>query len=94
MDAEQLAFPLLDQMRWTDNQNNLIGSHLFRDFMHCAGCNRYRGSAAHRGLSGAHHPAEQDTIALLKAFGDGCDDVLLRGVQRILALQPDAIQPA
>ena len=52
------------------------------------------GRASHGRLPTTHLSDQQDAIAPLEALRDRRDDMLLRRIQRILALQPHAIQKA
>jgi hypothetical protein len=81
VDAEQFALPLLNQVRWADDQDDLIGAHCVRKPLHRTGRNGDRSRTAHCGLAGPHHAAQEDTITLLKALRDGSNDVLLRGIK-------------
>jgi hypothetical protein len=55
MNAEQFALPLLDQVWRAHNQNDLIWSHIIRDFLHRTRCDRNRGGATHHGFARPHH---------------------------------------
>jgi hypothetical protein len=94
VDAEQLALPLLDQVWWTDHQRHLVRADIILKRLDRAGGYGDCRCAALSGLPNPHLTYQQDAVAALEAFRDGGDDVFLRGVQRILTLQPDTIQPA
>jgi len=94
VNAEQLAFPLLNQMRRTDHQCHLIGTNVVSQNLDRAGGNGNGRGASHRRLTRPHLAHEQDAIAPLEALRDRGDDMLLRRIQRVLALQPHAIQEA
>jgi len=81
-------------MRWTDHQRHLIRTDVIRQNLDRTGGNGDSRRASHRRLTGAHLTHQQDAIAPLKALGDRGDDVLLRRIQRVLALQPHPIQEA
>ena len=94
MDAEQLTFPLLNQVRRTDHECHLIWTNVIRQNLDRAGGNGDGGCASHGRLTGAHLADQQDAIAPLEALRDRGDDVLLCCIERVLTLQPHAFQEA
>jgi hypothetical protein len=94
VDAEQFAFPLLNQVWWADHQRHPIRTDVVLKRLDRAGSDGDCRCAALSGLPNPHLTHQQDAVALLEALRDGGDDVFLRGVQRVLAVQKDAIQPA
>jgi len=94
MNAEQLPLPLLDQVRRTDHERHLIRTDVIRQYLDRAGGNGDGRGASHRRLPRPHLADQQDAIAPLEALRDRRDDVLLRRIQRVFALQPHAIQEA
>jgi len=54
VNAEQLAFPLLDQMGRTNHERHLIRTDVIRQHLDRAGGNGDGGRASHRRLTRAH----------------------------------------
>jgi hypothetical protein len=94
VDAEQLAFPLLNQVRRADHERHLIRANIVLKRLDRAGSDGDCRGAALCGFADPHLTDQQDAVTLLEALRDSSNDVFLCGIQRILALQPDAIQPA
>jgi len=94
VNAEQFALPLLNQMGRTHHERHLIRTDVVSQRLDRAGSNCHRDRAALSRFSNTHLTHQQDAIAPLKALRDRRDDVLLRRIEWILALQPHAIQEA
>jgi hypothetical protein len=62
-DAVQFALPLLDQMRWCDNQDDLIVRDLPTQLLNDTGGYRNRGGAADQGFADPHLADQQDAVA-------------------------------
>ncbi len=61
-DAVEFALPLLDQMRWRDNQYHLIVPDLTAQLLDHACRHRNRRRTTHERLPGAHAAHQQDAV--------------------------------
>jgi hypothetical protein len=93
-DAVEFALPLFDQVRRRDDENHLMLPDLPAQLLDDLCGYRNRGRASDQGFADPHLADQQDAVPTLKAAYRRADHMLLCRVHRVLALEPDAIQPA